>query len=98
MKIEFPIICDVDVCFGNYPTDFFDKVLKNATENGVDKKYTSMAESLFFKGGTVPLNKNLDKEYIRNGTRMLKCILGSFNPKHEHKELVCGAILQAICK
>jgi hypothetical protein len=93
-KIEFPDVSDVDVSFGGYPKDFFNKALQKESP----EKYQNMAQSLFFSGGKLNLNDDLPDEYVTKGIRILKAIIGSFTPKHEHKIHVCGVILNAICK
>jgi hypothetical protein len=94
-RLEFPEIDDIDVVFGGYPQKWFDSVLAIQEEKG-DKKYEDIASKIFFSGGTVPVDQNLPKEYISKGLRILKAVLGSFTPEHEHKEKVCGLIIKSL--
>ena len=65
-RLEFPKVSDVEIVFGGYPKGWFDAVLKTE-EAEEDRTYESMASNLFFNGGTIPINKNLPEEYLREG-------------------------------
>lgn len=94
-KIEsFTEVTNADIAFGRYPKDFFDSVLAMPE----DKEWSKKASKIFFSGGTLDLDQSLPKEYLDSGIRMLECILGSFDPKHEHKEHVAGLIMKNLCK
>jgi hypothetical protein len=93
-RIKFPEVTDVDIAFGNYPEKWFQKMLQ---ENS-PRKYKEMASNLFFNGGDVPFNEDLPVVYLNNGFRILRTVLGSFKPKHEHKEHVAGVVLKNICE
>jgi len=105
-KIDFPEITDLDMSFGSYPEDWFKQILKKATDEGFTGGYSNSSEnaskwekrmsSLFYKGGSINLNKSLDPEFLYKGIRIFKCIAGSFNPKHEHKTAACSFILREI--
>ena len=92
---SFPKVNDLDMAFGGYDKEWFRETL-GKTE-GIERNWTRLASELFFNGGKVPVNKNLDKEYVSSGLRMLRSIIGSFEPRHEEKEIVCGLILKSIC-
>ena len=95
-RLEFPEVSDIDIAFGGYPKQWFSSVMKIEEEKG-DGKWNDLAENLFFNGGKPPINTRLPKEYLINGLRILRAVMGSFEPKHEHKEKVCGLILKSIC-
>jgi len=96
-RLEFPEVSDADRAFGGYPKEWFDKTLAIGLKPE-DQKWADLMESLFFKGGTIPINQSLPKDYIRKGGRILRAIMGSFEPKHEHKEVVCALILKSMCE
>lgn len=93
---KFPKVTDADIAFGGYPEKWFKSTLAKAEIEGFDTNGSSRAAELFHNGGKLNLNKSLDDGYLDNGVRMLKAILGSFNPKHEHKMSVCSYILASI--
>lgn len=96
-RLIFPEVDKASMVFGGYPRDWFASVMK-IEEQPEDRKYNDMMESLFFSGGSVPVNKDLPEEYRTKGLNMLRAVMGSFEPKHEHKEKVCGLILKSLCK
>ena len=52
---------------------------------------------LFYSGGKLPPKKDgISDEYYMQDIRYFKCWLGSYSPKHEAKEAVCGFILSLI--
>ena len=87
---NFPKLTKTGVFENNYPEKWFKKTLILGLENE-DEKYNDLASKLFFNGGKIPINKNLPEEYIKNGIRMLKAIIGSYEPKHEDKMTVYRA-------
>lgn len=93
---SFPKISDADMAFGGYPADWFKTTLKDAEVKGFGPNNCDRTATLFYKGGSLNLNKELDSDYITSGVRTLKAILCSFNPKHEHKMAVCEYILSNI--
>jgi hypothetical protein len=95
-RLEFPNVTGADIAFGGYDKAWFKKTLA-IEELPEDKEFEGMATQLFFSGGSVAINKDLPEEYVSKGLRILKAVLGSFEPKHEHKEKVCGLILKSIC-
>lgn len=59
-------------------------------------KYEKMVDILFFVGGKVLPKKDIQKEEFTKGMAYLSKWIGSFDPKHEVKTLVCGYILSRI--
>ena len=93
---DFPEVNDVDMDFGDYPKDWFTKTLATGVDDD-DKKWCDLFSKLFYSGGSVPFNKDLPTEYTNKGLRMLKAVMGSFEPKHEDKKVVSAIILKNIC-
>jgi hypothetical protein len=91
-RLNFPEVTDVQITFGGYPEDWF-KMVRSLPE---DEEYSKKVQHLFFHGGEIGCLKDLPEEYYKKGVRMLRCVLGSFNPKHEHKIHVCGLILKSL--
>lgn len=59
-------------------------------------KYNDLFSELFFSGGKLNFKENLDKEFVNNVLPYFKSLIGSFGPKHEHKEAVCALILSEL--
>ena len=74
-----PQIDDIKVLLGADKTSYFSR--DNLPE--VPKEFEEKAQELFFEGGKLTgLNKKVS---INRATRMLKSLLGSFEPSHEAK-------------
>lgn len=56
--------------------------------------WTSKASQLMFVGGKVDLKPEIDRTAAM---RQLRACLGSFEPKHEHKEAGVGYLLSLWC-
>ena len=99
-NIKFPEIRDIDIAFpARIPEQ--KKFEKLAQENGFNfsdgNKYSTYAMKLFYNGGKLPpKKKDITDEYYKQGIRYFRCWLGSYAPKHERKEEVCGFILSLI--
>lgn len=96
-RLEFPDVSDIDIAFGAYPHDWFASVMK-IESLPEDQKWNDLADSLFYKGGNIPFDESLSEEYQIKGSRILRAVLGSWAPKHEHKEKVCGLIIKSLCE
>ena len=94
-RLEFPEVTDAQVAFGGYPRPWFDEALKKA--EGIEPEWENKANELFFSGGKVGINESLPEDYRKRGFHMLQAVLGSWEPKHEHKSAVCGLILKSLC-
>ena len=92
-RLEFPVIKDSEMVFGVFPHEWFSTVLAQ----NEDRQWSRKASKLFFNRGDIQVNKKLPDEYTEKGVRVLKCVLRSCKPKHEHKEHVAGLILRSIC-
>lgn len=84
--VPVPKINDLDMVFGK-GVKFFDRHnLPN-----VPRKFTQAASSLFFNGGEIPeFEPDIDRQ---DAARMLRAMLGSFDPPHESKEATAGYAL-----
>jgi hypothetical protein len=98
--IKFPKLTDTDIVFSaRIPEQH--KFEKLAQEHGFKymngNKYSKYAMKLFYEGGKFPPKKEgISEEYYKEGYRYFQCWLGSWEPKHEAKEEVCGFILSLI--
>lgn len=90
-KFKFP---EPGICL---PTD--KKLLAEAQGRGFDGgngPYNKLFNDLFFSGGELYFKKDLPEDFKRDATRYLKSFMGSFAPKHEHKEAICAMILSEL--
>lgn len=86
--VPVPKIRDVDVAFGLDGEYFFDR--KELPD--VPKKYTEMAQDLFFKGGMIPEFQDVDRV---DACKFLKGLLTSMDTSHESKVTTVGYALWA---
>lgn len=59
----------------------------------VPKKYTEMAEDLFFNGGKVPLPVSMSPTDVHDAYRWINAALRSFDPSQESKMATVGYAL-----
>ena len=93
---NYPEVSDADMAFGQYPGKWFSETLKKATAAGFGTNNCDRASGLFFSGGKVDYDRSLDSDFLNSGTRILRAVLGSFEPKHEHKMVVCEYIINSM--
>ena len=94
-EVKFPKVTDTEIVFGGIPE--LKKFEKLAFEYFKRNKYSDHAMNIFYSGGKLPPRKaGISNEYYIEGVRYFKCWIGSWNPKHESKEAVCGFILSLI--
>jgi len=92
----FPAVSKVDLVFPCLTSEEMDHWKKEAEDAKYDSAFADMASLLFFKGGLVPKRTDISAEEYSHGRAYLQKWLGSFDPKHEVKELVTGYILSRI--
>lgn len=99
-QIKFPEITDVEMIFSaKIPErEKFEKLAKeHGFEYGKNNKFINYAMEIFYCGDKYPPKKEgVSPEYYNKGMRYFKCWIGSFEPKHERKEEVCGFIVSLI--
>lgn len=93
---EMPAVSDADIAFGGYPEEWFLSVMEDNKKEEIPEKYVSRFSTLFFSGGRITYRNDISEEEKIKALRLLKAIMGSFKPKHEHKEIVCAHIIRFI--
>ena len=76
------------------PTD--KSLLKEAEKRGFlhgHTPYNKLFSALFFQGGKVEFKDNINKVFKEKAWPYCRALMGSFEPKHEHKEAVCAMLL-----
>jgi hypothetical protein len=87
----FPKVTDVDIafCTFNTPKELLEEAEKRQPRMGM-KKFCE----LFYHGGKVELKEDVPGTWKENAFLYARALMGSFAPKHEHKELVVGMIFE----
>lgn len=96
-KFNFPKLDTADMMFPVIETD--KSLLAEARQRGFldgNTEYNSLFSRLFFKGGQVVFKENLDEQFKKNAWQYLRAFMGSFEPKHEHKEAICALLLSEL--
>lgn len=90
-KYEWPEISGVDMAFSTLKTD---KILLAEAERRGPQKGIQKFRKLFYEGGKIERNKDVNGTWKENALKYAICLMRSWEPKHEHKELVVGMIFE----
>ena len=93
---NYPKVSDADIAFGAYPKHWFKKAVIEARSSGFDMNNCDRAAGLFFSGGKVNFDQSLDHDFLERGYRILRAVLGSYDPKHGEKMAVCELIINSL--
>ena len=88
---KFPEITDVDLAF---PTVNTTKELVEEAEKRNPQKGMNKFSEIFYSGGKIELKKDVKGAWKENAFKYARALMGSWSPKHEHKELVVGMIFE----
>jgi hypothetical protein len=88
---EFPKLNKVDFAFSTLDTD---KVLLEEAKKRNPKKGIEKFQEIFYNGGKIELKKDVEGTWKEKAFVYAKCLMKSWSPKHEHKELVVGMIFE----
>lgn len=88
---NFPKVTKVDLAFPTFNTP---KELVEEAEKRNPRKGMKKFSELFFSGGEVKLKDDVKGTWKENAYMYARALMGSFSPKHEHKELVVGMIFE----
>ena len=72
-----------------------DEAKKRGFFNG-NTPYNKLFSTLFFSGGKVEFKEGVDKKFKEKVWPYLRAFMGSFEPKHEHKEAICALLLSEL--
>lgn len=90
---KFPEVTYADLA---YPTFNVTKELVEEAEKRNPKKGMKKFNELFFSGGYIELQSDVRGTWKENAYLYARALMGSFAPKHEHKELVVGLIFEEV--
>jgi hypothetical protein len=88
---NFPKVTKVDLAFPTFNTP---KELVEEAEKRNPRKGMRKFSELFFYGGEIKLKDDVKGTWKENAYMYARALMGSFSPKHEHKELVVGMIFE----
>ena len=94
---EFPNVSGIDMVFSTFNT--IPELLEEAKERGFDggnTPYNKLFSKLFFDGGKIRFKKNLDEDFKARAWPYCRSFMGSFDPKHEHKEAICAMLMSEL--
>lgn len=90
-KFDFPKVTKLDMAFSTLK--IIPELLAEAERRdptiGVAK-----FNQLFFEGGEIKLKPDVEGTWKEGAYLYAKALMSSWEPKHQHKELVCGMIFE----
>lgn len=97
LDYNYPKPGTADMAFPTYDT--IPELLEEAKVRGFYDGYTPynrLFSDLFFNGGKVVFKKGIDEEKRKEIWAYLRSFMGSWSPKHEHKEAICAMLMSEI--
>lgn len=94
-QLNVPKVEDADLVFSTLNTNKELLALAQGKELEL-RPYARIFSTLFYSGGKLHFKEGIEPEYRESLTRYLKAFMGSWNPKHEHKEAVSSLILSEL--
>lgn len=97
LEYSYPKPTGADMAFPTYNT--IPELLKEAQERGFDQHYNPynrLFSNLFFNGGRVIFKEGINVEKQREIWAYVRSFMGSWAPKHEHKEAICAMLMSEI--
>ncbi len=88
---KFLEVTDVDLVFPTFNTT---KELVEEAEKRNPKKGIEKFSELLYSGCKIELKDDVKGTWKENAYRYALALIGSWEPKHEHKELVVGMIFE----
>ena len=58
--------------------------------------HNDLFNELFFSGGKIEFQKDLDEDFKTRAWTFCRGFMGSWDPKHEHKEAVCALLMSEL--
>ena len=99
-EFDFPkydTYTQADIAFSTLKTD--PKLLEEAKERGFyggRTQYNTLFGEIFYNGGKIKWKEGVEEEFRKNVYLYFKCLIRSFDPKHEEKEAICAMLLSEI--
>ena len=97
MQYNYPNPTGADIAFPTYDT--IPELLEEAQRRGFDNHYNPYVQlfsDLFFNGGEVVFKRGINEEKQKEIWVYVRSFMGSWAPKHEHKEAICAMLMSEI--
>lgn len=88
---NWPEVTQLDIAF---PTFGAPKELVEEAEKRDLKKGRAKFNELFYQGGSLNFQPDVKGTWKEKAILFARAMMGSFKPKHEHKEVVCAMIFE----
>lgn len=94
---KFPVTTKADVAFPTFNTipELLEEARLRGFEEG-DTPYNKLFSTLFFRGGKVKFKREINEDFKTSAWAYMRGFMGSFLPKHEHKEAICAMLLSEL--
>lgn len=96
-RFKFPTLDKADIAFGTLGAD--PQLLTEAKRRGYyngNLPGNEMFSKLFFEGGRAVFKEGLPKDFKAAAWPYLRALMGSWDPKHEEKDAICGMLLDEL--
>lgn len=97
LQYNYPKPTGADMAFPTY--DAIPELLEEAKRRGFydgRTPYNKLFSDLFFNGGRVVFKSGINREKQKEIWAYVRSFMGSWAPKHEHKEAICAMIMSEI--
>lgn len=96
--LNFPKVTNLDMAFGpevnpQLESALLEEAKKRDQKREIEKGKAKFKE-LFYSGGEIQLRGDVKGTWKEDAWLWCRAFMGSFNPKHEHKELICAMLIE----
>jgi hypothetical protein len=90
---KFPEVTKGDFVFPTFDTikELLEEAEKRNPKKGMDK-----FDKLFYEGGEIRLQEDVKGTWKEKAYLYARALMGSWSPKHKHKQLVVGMIFEEV--
>jgi len=96
-EYNWPEVAEVDEAFPTFvaPDDLLEEATQRGHLHNENKEGNIMFSQIFFNKGKIIFKKNLT-EGQKKAWLWCTVFIGSYDPKHEHKEAIAGMIMEEV--
>jgi len=94
-EFKFPEVTGANNAFPTFDTipELLEEAKKRNPKKGMDK-----FDEFFYSGGKPKFQKDVIGTWKEGAWLYARALMGSWSPKHEHKQIVCGMIFEEVLK